>query len=162
MKSVRTHSQFSMINVRGLLFVYVLLVILIFILGNTFFSDPSGVSINPTLINTIVFWTIPVVLIIFFAASSWYFIRDLILYKQSRRFKARILTYFVITAMLATAPSVIITLQFFYQFSRIWGKMHSEEALQYGQDFAMVYFQWIIFILVLKNWKKPPAMISLI
>ncbi len=140
MKSVRTHSQFSIINVRGLLFVYLLLVILVFLLANSFFADPSGVTRNPGLINSIIFWTIPAVLLIFFAVSIWFFIRDLFSHQQGSRFKARILTYFIITALLATAPSIIITVQFFYQFSRIWGNMHSEEALQYGQDFALDYY----------------------
>jgi nitrogen fixation/metabolism regulation signal transduction histidine kinase len=140
MKSVRTHSQFSIISVRGLLFIYVLLVILIFLLSNSFFADPTGVTRNPGMINLVIFWTIPVVLLVFFAVSIFYFVKDLFSHYQGSRFKMRILTYFIITAMLATAPSIIITIQFFYQFTRIWGNMHSEEALQYGQDFALDYY----------------------
>jgi nitrogen fixation/metabolism regulation signal transduction histidine kinase len=64
----------------------------------------------------------------------------LLLHQQGSRFKTRILTYFIITAILATAPSIIITVQFFYQFSRIWGNMRPEQALQYGQDFALDYY----------------------
>jgi nitrogen fixation/metabolism regulation signal transduction histidine kinase len=141
MKSVRTHSQLSIINVRGLLFIYVLLVILTLLLSNSFLEDPTGLTRNPSIINGILFWTIPVVLLIFFAISIFIFIRDLFSFQQGSRFKTRILAYFIITAMLATAPSIIITVQFFYQFTRIWGSMHSEEALQYGQEFALDYYQ---------------------
>jgi nitrogen fixation/metabolism regulation signal transduction histidine kinase len=129
-----------MINVRGLLFIYVLLVILIFLLSSIFFADPSGVTRNPGLINLIIFLTIPAVLLIFFAASIFYFLRDVFSHQQGSRFKMRILAYFVITAMLAIAPSIIITVQFFYQFTRIWGNMHPDEALQYGEDFALDYY----------------------
>ncbi len=140
MKSVRTHSQFSIINVRGLLFIYALLVILTFLLSSSFFADPSGVTKNPGIINIIIFFTIPVVLFLFFAASIFFLIRDLISHRRGSRFKTRVLTYFVITAILATAPSIIITIQFFYQFTRIWENMHAQEALQHGQDFALDYF----------------------
>jgi hypothetical protein len=123
MKSVRTHSQFSMINVRGLLFIYVLLVILIFLLSNSFFADPTGVTRNSGIINSIIFWTIPVVLLIFFAISIFYFLRDLFSHQQGSRFKTRILTYFLITAyniVLVVCKSKYNKIQFAIQYNKIY------------------------------------------
>jgi nitrogen fixation/metabolism regulation signal transduction histidine kinase len=84
-----------------------------------------------------VFFTVPVVLLVFLAFSIMILIRDLIAHRTGSKFQARLLRYFFITVLLAATPVTIITIQSVYELVRFWRSINVQAALRYAQDLAL-------------------------
>ena len=78
MKAVRTRPKYSLINVRGLIFIYVLLCILTVFFSRSFFSHALYEGQVPGRFNLIVFFTIPAVLLVFLGISVFNLFVDII------------------------------------------------------------------------------------
>ncbi|GHV27205.1 two-component sensor histidine kinase [Spirochaetia bacterium] len=134
---VRTHPTYSIINVRGLILLYVLLSILTILFSHSFFGETLQDGRLPSVLNIIVFFTVPVVLLVFMAFSLIRLLRDAILHRTGSKFQTRLMSYFIITVALAAVPVTIITIQSVYELVRFWRSININSALQYAQNMAM-------------------------
>ncbi|GHV73902.1 hypothetical protein AGMMS49940_12040 [Spirochaetia bacterium] len=137
MKMVRTRPTYSIINVRGLILLYILLSVLTILFSHSFFGDTLQDGRPPSILNTIVFFTVPVVLLVFMAVSLVRLLRDTILRRRGNKFQTRLMGYFIITVALAAVPVTIITIQSVYELVRFWRSVNINSALQYAQNMAM-------------------------
>ncbi|GHT54929.1 hypothetical protein FACS1894109_00490 [Spirochaetia bacterium] len=137
MKTVRTHPKYAVINVRGLVLIYVLLCILTVVFSRTFFSDTLRDGAIPGFLNLIVFLTIPVVLLVFLAVSIFGLFRDIIARRTGSKFKARLLAYFMVTVAFSAAPVTIITGISINEITRFWRGINTNAAAAAAQNFAL-------------------------
>ncbi|MDR0876838.1 MAG: HAMP domain-containing protein [Treponema sp.] len=137
MKNVRTRPKYSVISIRALILVYVLLCTLTILFSRTFFSEMLRNGSMPGLLNLIVFFTIPAVLLVFLGISTFSLFRDIITRRTGSKFKARLLAYFIIIVVFAAVPVTIITAVSVNELVRFWISVDSEAALTASQDFAV-------------------------
>ncbi|GHU81577.1 hypothetical protein FACS189468_4490 [Spirochaetia bacterium] len=104
MKTVRLRPKYSIINVRGLILIYLLLCILTILFSRTFFTETLKEGSVPDFLNVVVFFTIPAVLLVFLTVSVLRILRDLIARHSGSRFQVRLLWYFIIIVILAAVP----------------------------------------------------------
>ncbi|MDR2079575.1 MAG: sensor histidine kinase, partial [Treponema sp.] len=134
---VRTRPKYSIISVRGLILLYVLLCILTVLFSHSFFIATLQEGSPPGVLSRIVFFTVPVVLLVFMAFSIIRLLRDMILRRMGSKFQSRLMAYFVITVVLAAVPVTIITIQSVYELVRFWRSIEINTTLQYAQNLAM-------------------------
>ncbi|MDR1597181.1 MAG: HAMP domain-containing protein [Treponema sp.] len=137
MKEVRTRPKYAIISVRGLILLYVLLCILTVLFSHSFFTAALEEGSPPGVLNRIVFFTVPVVLLVFMAFSIIRLLRDMILRRMGSKFQSRLMAYFVITVVLAAVPVTIITVQSVYELVGFWRSIEINTTLQYAQNLAM-------------------------
>jgi nitrogen fixation/metabolism regulation signal transduction histidine kinase len=119
-KTVRTHPKYSILNVRGLIVIYLILCVLTVLFSKTFLAETLREGKLPGPLNLIVFFTIPSVLLVFLALSLLSFLRDIIVRRMGSRFQIRLIGYFFITVLFAAMPVTIITIQSIYELVRFW------------------------------------------
>jgi nitrogen fixation/metabolism regulation signal transduction histidine kinase len=137
LKSLRTRPKYAVINVRGLLLIYVLLCVLTIVFSRPFFSETLRDGRVPGTLNLIVFLTIPAVLLIFLAFSILSLFRDIIARRAGSKFKARLLAYFMVTVAFAAVPVTIITGISITEITRFWRGFDSGAAAAAAQNFAL-------------------------
>jgi nitrogen fixation/metabolism regulation signal transduction histidine kinase len=136
-KTVRTQPKDSIINIWGLVLIYFLLCLLTILFARVFFFDILQDGRVPNLFNLVIFFTIPVVLVVFLAISVFNLIRDLIARRIGSRFQARLLAYFIIIVIFAAAPVMLITVHATSELLRFWRTIDMGAALNAAQDFAL-------------------------
>jgi nitrogen fixation/metabolism regulation signal transduction histidine kinase len=137
MKTVRTRPKYSLINVRGLILIYLLLCILTIIFSRTFFSEILRNGRLPGLLSLAVFFTIPAVLLIFLGASALSLFRDIAARRAGSKFKARLLAYFIVIVVFAAVPVTIITGLSVNELLSFWKAVNADAALEASQSFAV-------------------------
>ncbi|MDR2028651.1 MAG: HAMP domain-containing protein [Treponema sp.] len=137
MKALRIHQKQSIINIRGLILLYVLLCILTILFSGVFLTEILRDGKVPELLSLIVFFTVPAVLLLFLAFSITILIRDLIAHRTGSKFQARLLKYFFITVLLAATPVTIITIQSVHELIRFWRSVNIPAALRHAQNLAL-------------------------
>jgi nitrogen fixation/metabolism regulation signal transduction histidine kinase len=137
LKTVKTRPKYSLINVRGLVLIYVLLCVLTVLFSRTFFSDTLQNGRLPGLLSLIVFFTIPGVLLVFLGASVISLFRDIITHRTGSKFKARLLAYFIIIVVFAAVPVTIITGLSVNEMVSFWRSIDTGAALAASQGFAL-------------------------
>jgi nitrogen fixation/metabolism regulation signal transduction histidine kinase len=137
MKMVRTQPNYSIIDVRGMILLYVLLCVLTVLFSHSFFTATLEDGSLPGLLNMIVFFTVPAVLLVFMGFSMARLLRDMLLRRVGGKFQTRLMAYFVVTVALAAAPVTIITIQSVYELVGFWRSININGALQYAQNMAM-------------------------
>ncbi|MDR1025589.1 MAG: HAMP domain-containing protein, partial [Treponema sp.] len=134
---VRTRPKHAIINVRGLILLYVLLCVLTILFSHSFFTDTLEDGSFPGLLNIIVFFTVPAVLLVFMGFSLTRLLRDMIFRRAGSKFQGRLVAYFIITVALAATPVTIITVQSVYELVRFWRSIDLNSTLQYAQNLGM-------------------------
>ncbi|GHV60520.1 two-component sensor histidine kinase [Spirochaetia bacterium] len=137
MKTTRTRPKYVVINVGGLVLIYVLLCILTIVFSRSFFSDTLQDGRVPGTLNLIVFLTIPVVLLIFLAVSILSLFRDIIARRAGSKFKARLLAYFIVIVAFSAAPVTIITGISVTEILHFWRSINTNAAAAADQNFAL-------------------------
>ena len=137
MKTVKTHPKKSIISVRGLLFIYLLLCVLMVLFSRAFFTETFRDGQAPGWLTMIVFLTIPVVLLIFFIFSALDLFGDLISRRTGGKFKARLLGYFVLIVVFSAVPGVIVTGFSVNEIIRYWKALDTAKALAASRSFAV-------------------------
>jgi nitrogen fixation/metabolism regulation signal transduction histidine kinase len=137
MKTVRTHPKQSVISVRGLILIYFLLCVLTILFSRTYFSQTLREGRIPDLLNLIVFFTIPAVLLVFLAVSMASLIRDLITRRTGSKFKVRLLAYFIIIVIFAAVPVTIVTGLGINEVLRFWHSIETDAAMTAAEGFAV-------------------------
>jgi nitrogen fixation/metabolism regulation signal transduction histidine kinase len=136
MKTVKTRPQYSILSVRGLIFIYVLLCILTVYFSRTFFSETLEGNI-PSRLSMVVFFTIPAVLLVILGIVVFNLLGDIIVRRPGTKFRARLLAYFVVTVIFAAAPMVIITGITINEAIRFWRSINVEGARVATHSFAV-------------------------
>jgi nitrogen fixation/metabolism regulation signal transduction histidine kinase len=137
MKTVRTRPKYSVINVRGLVLIYFLLSILTVLFSRTFFAETLRDGQLPGTLNLIVFFTIPVVLLVFLGASALSLFRDISAQRAGSKFKARLLGYFILIVVFAAAPVTIVTGISVSELVRFWRSIDTGASMEASQGFAL-------------------------
>jgi nitrogen fixation/metabolism regulation signal transduction histidine kinase len=117
--------------------IYLLLCVLTILFSRTFFIEVLQGGSSPGALQVIVFFTIPVVLLIFLAVSVVRMIRDHIANRTGSKFQTRLFIYFIITVAFAAVPVTIITIQSVLELSRFWRSMAIQTVLEDAQRFAL-------------------------
>jgi nitrogen fixation/metabolism regulation signal transduction histidine kinase len=128
------------INVRGLVLIYVLLCLLTVVFSRTFFSATLENGQIPGALNRIVFYTIPAVLLVFLAISVANLLRDVAARRIGSKFKIRLLAYFIVIVAFAAAPSAIVTTLAVKELTDFWRSIDAASAAAAAHDFAMDTF----------------------
>jgi nitrogen fixation/metabolism regulation signal transduction histidine kinase len=136
-KTVKTQPKDSIINIWGLVLIYILLCLLTILFARVFFFDILQDGRVPSPFNLIIFFTIPAVLVVFLAISVFNLIRDLIARRTGSKFQARLLAYFIIIVVFAAAPVMIITVHATSELLRFWRTIDMGAALGAAQNFAL-------------------------
>jgi nitrogen fixation/metabolism regulation signal transduction histidine kinase len=137
MKTVRTRPKQSVISVRGLILIYVILCVLTVLFSRTFFSETLRDGKPPDLLNLIVFFTIPFVLLVFLALSVGNLLRDLVTHRTGSKFKARLLAYFITVVLFAAVPSTLVTGLALQELLRFWRTIDTNAAMAAAENFAV-------------------------
>jgi len=167
MKTVRTRPHYSILNVRGLVFIYALLCVLTVLFSRSFFSEALYEGKIPGRLNLVVFFTIPGVLLIFLAISATGLLGDIIARRPGTKFRTRLLGYFIVIVVFSAAPMAIITGISLSEAIRFWHSVEADAAKAAAQSFAVDNFSFHLehFEDILKktNWNavmspaEPPA-----
>jgi nitrogen fixation/metabolism regulation signal transduction histidine kinase len=134
---VRTRSKYSIINIRGLIVIYVLLCILTVFFSRSFFLETLYEGQVPGQLNLIVFFTIPAVLLVFLGVSAFNLFGDIITRRPGSKFKARLLAYFIVIVVFAAVPMTIITGISITEMVRFWRSINADAATAAGRNFAV-------------------------
>jgi nitrogen fixation/metabolism regulation signal transduction histidine kinase len=117
--------------------IYALLCVLTILFSRTFFSETLSSGSGPEPLSLIVFFTIPVVLLVFLVASGLRLIRDIVNRQPGSRFQARLLAYFIIIVALAAVPVTVITFQAAGELARFWRTLRITGVLDTAENNAM-------------------------
>jgi nitrogen fixation/metabolism regulation signal transduction histidine kinase len=137
MKTFRTRPKYSVINIRGLIFIYLILCVLTVLFSRSFFTGTLEEGRLPGFLNLVVFFTIPAVLLVFLGASIFGLFRDMIARRTGSKFKARLLAYFIVIVVFAAAPVTIITTISISELMRFWRSIDTQAAMEASQSFAL-------------------------
>ncbi|MDR0451563.1 MAG: HAMP domain-containing protein [Treponema sp.] len=137
MKTVRIHRKNFFINVRGLIIIYLLLCVLTVLFSRIYFVEILEEGNAPGILPFIVFLTIPLILLAFFAVSVGNLIRDLTARRIGSKFQIRLLAYFIVVVAFAAVPVTVITAQASYEMVRFWRSIRPEEILDSVQQLAL-------------------------
>ena len=140
MKTVRTRPHYSILNVRGLIFIYMLLGIVTVLFSRSFFTETLYEGKVPDRLNLVVFFTIPAVMLIFLCIAAAGLLGDIIARRPGAKFKTRLLGYFIITVIFTAAPLVMVTGVTINEVIRFWRSIETDSAKAAAQSFAMDNF----------------------
>ncbi|GAB1481935.1 ATP-binding protein [Treponema sp.] len=142
MKSVRTRSEASKLSLPSLVFIYVLLAILGVLFSSAFFADTLSGEREPQNLVLAVFLSIPLVLLGFLVVSIIRLGRDVFSRRSGGKFRARLLAYFTIIAILASIPATLITFRFVGELLRAWNPSEIQTALGDARYFALDSYRY--------------------
>ncbi|MDR0455191.1 MAG: HAMP domain-containing protein [Treponema sp.] len=156
MKTVKTRPHYSILNVRGLIFIYVLLGILTVLFSRSFFSEILDHGEVPGRLNLVVFFTIPAVLLIFLGIAAASLLGDIIARRPGTKFRARLLGYFIVIVVFSAAPMAIVTGISLSEAIRFWHSIQADTAKTAAHSFAVdnysFHFEHFEDILKKTNW----------
>jgi nitrogen fixation/metabolism regulation signal transduction histidine kinase len=136
-KPVRTHPDYFIIDIRGLILIYLLLCVLTVYFFRFFFIETLGDGGVPGTFHFVIFLTIPIILLVLLAAAILNMVRDILARRTGSRFQARLFGYFLITVFFASLPVAILTTQSVYELMRFWRSTGVYAALDEAQRFAL-------------------------
>ena len=137
MKTVRTLPRHPILNVRWLIFIYALLCILTVLFSRFFFTETLYQGKIPGRLNLVVFFTVPVVLLILLGIASAGLFTDIITRRPGSKFKVRLLGYFIVTVFFASAPMLIVTGLSINELIRFWHMLEADAAKAAAHSFAV-------------------------
>jgi nitrogen fixation/metabolism regulation signal transduction histidine kinase len=136
-KTLRTHPDYFIINVRGLILIYVLLCVLTILFSRSFFMEVLREGAPPGVFHFVIFFTIPLILLVFLAAAILNMVRDNLTHRTGGKFQARLFGYFIVSVFFAALPVTIITIQSAYEIIGFWRSIRIQAVLEEAQHFAM-------------------------
>ena len=115
-------------RVRVLILIYSLLCVLTVLFSRNFFKETLENGQMPDRLNIIVFFTIPVVLIIVLGISIFHLFADFIYNRSGSRFNIRLLGYFIIIVIFSIMPVTLMTGTALSEIVRFWRSANSQAA----------------------------------
>jgi signal transduction histidine kinase len=123
--------------VRILILIYILLCVLTLLLSRKFFIDVFRDGNVPGLLNLIVFFTIPGVLLIFLGISAFNLLSDIIARRPGSIFKARLMAYFTVIVFFSAAPVTLLMGATINEIVSFWNGVNADAAAQAAGHFAI-------------------------
>jgi len=123
-----------LIKVRVLILIYALLCILTILFSRYFFQDTLSGNV-PDKLQLIVFFIIPVVLLIILGIYIFQLVSSFILHHPGSRFNFRLLAYFIVIVIFAITPITIMTSSALYEIVRFWHSIDSQAANKAANSF---------------------------
>lgn len=136
MKKIKTRPEYSIISVSMLILIYSLLCILTVLFSRNFFVNTLNNGKVPDELNLIVFFTIPVVLVIILGISIFGLVTDFITRRSGSRFNARLLGYFAIIVIFTATPITVMTGTALTEIVRFWQSLNANAATSAANSFA--------------------------
>jgi signal transduction histidine kinase len=142
MKTAKTRPQYFILNISGLIFIYVILCVLTVLFSRSFFSEILYEGKIPGRLNLVVFFTIPAVLLVFLGITAVNLIGDIIARRPGVKFKARLFVYFITVVVFAAAPMTIVTGISINELFRFWRSIDADAAKTASNSFAVDNFSF--------------------
>jgi nitrogen fixation/metabolism regulation signal transduction histidine kinase len=124
----KTRPEYTIIKVRILILIYSLLCVLTVLFSRNFFIETLQNGEVPDRLNLIVFFTIPVVLLIILGISVFSLLSDIIFRRPGSKLNARLLVYFSVIVIFATTPITVITSVALNETVRFWHSIDTPAA----------------------------------
>ncbi|MCL2720608.1 MAG: ATP-binding protein [Treponema sp.] len=125
MKKIKARHEHSIFRVRILILIYSLLCILTVLFSRNFFRETFNNGNIPDRLNLIVFFTIPVMLMIVLGISVFHLLIDFISRRPGSKFNVRLLVYFSVIVIFSLMPITLMTSTALNEAIRFW---HSIDA----------------------------------
>jgi nitrogen fixation/metabolism regulation signal transduction histidine kinase len=136
-KTVRIHPKYALIDIKGLLLIYLLLSIITILFWRIVFPEILQGRTAFDLFDLAVFSIIPVVLAVFLMASLLSLFRELITRQMGSRFHIRLLAYFILIVIFAALPATIVSGLTALELARFWKTIKVNAALKAAEEFAL-------------------------
>ncbi|MDR0442203.1 MAG: HAMP domain-containing protein [Treponema sp.] len=137
MKNGKTRPEYSIINVRVLILIYVLLCVLTILFSRIFFIDTLRDGNVPDKLSLLVFFTTPAVLFIFLGISVFNLVTDIIARRPGSKFMARLMAYFTVIVILTAAPVTVMTGAAINELVRFWHNIDTDSATNAANAFVV-------------------------
>ncbi|MCL2175091.1 MAG: ATP-binding protein [Treponema sp.] len=134
MITVKTGPELSFIKVRVLLLIYTLLCVLTILFSRNFFRETLGGNV-PGQMQLIVFFIIPVVLLMVLGYSVFQLVMNFIFRRAGSKFNVRLLAYFTVIVIFSVAPITVMTSSALYEIARFWQKIDAPSANRAANSF---------------------------
>ncbi|MCL2758838.1 MAG: ATP-binding protein [Treponema sp.] len=136
MRNIKTRSEYSIINVRILILIYSLLCVLTFLFSRSFFIDTLQRGDVPDNLHLIVFFTIPVVLIIVLGVSVFNLLMDFLYHRPGSKFNVRLLAYFIVIVVFSVTPITLMTSTALNETVKFWHSIDSSTSTRAANSFV--------------------------
>jgi len=133
---VKIRPEYSIFNVRILILIYSLLCVLTFLFARSFFADTLQDGEIPDRLNLIVFFTIPVVLMIVLGFSFYRLLMDFLFNRPGSKFNVRLLGYFAVIVFFSVLPITLMTSAALNEIVRFWHSIDAPTAARHGNSFV--------------------------
>lgn len=137
-----TRPDFSIINVRILILIYILLCVLTVLLSRNFFIDTLRDGNVPDKLSLIVFFTTPAVLLIFLGISVFNLFSDIIKRSPGSRFKFKLLAYFFVIVVFSAVPVTVMTGAALNEIVRFWHSINAATATAAANSFIVENYEF--------------------
>ncbi|MDR1029795.1 MAG: HAMP domain-containing protein [Treponema sp.] len=137
MKTVRIHPKYALIDIKGLILMYLLLSIVTILFWRIVFPEILQGRTGLNLLDIAVFFIIPVILLLFLGASLVSLFRELITRQMGSRFHIRLLAYFILIVIFAALPATIVSGLTALELARFWKTIKVDAALKAAEEFAL-------------------------
>jgi signal transduction histidine kinase len=162
MKTAKNRPQYFILNISGLIFVYVILCVLTVLFSRSFFNEILYDGKVPGKLNLVVFFTIPAALLVFLGIAAINMLWDIIARRPGIKFKARLFGYFIIVVVFAAAPMTIVTGISINELLRFWRSIDADAARAAANSFAVDNYSFHIEqfenIIRKTDWNKTAAL----
>jgi nitrogen fixation/metabolism regulation signal transduction histidine kinase len=139
---VSARSQYPLISTRGLIFVYILLLVLTVLFTRSFFWETLYEGQVPDALSITVFFSAPAVLLVFIFIAAGNLVFDIATGKPGIKFRVRLLVYFIVTVVFAVTPIIIVTSISINEIVRFWHSVNSDVARDASRSFAVENFSF--------------------
>jgi len=139
---VKTRPQYLFLNTRGLVFIYILLCVLTVLFTRSFFWGTLYEGRIPDTLSLVVFFSAPVVLLVFLGIAVANMLGDIVSRRPGIKFRVRLLAYFVVIVVFATAPISIVTSLSISEVVRFWHSFDADAAQRASRSFAVESFSF--------------------
>ncbi|MDR1302412.1 MAG: HAMP domain-containing protein [Treponema sp.] len=137
MKTVRIHPKYALIDIKGLILIYLLLSIVTILFWRIVFPEILQGRTAFDLLDIAVFFIIPLILVLFLGASLVSLFRELITRQTGSRFHIRLLAYFILIVIFAALPATIVSGLTALELARFWKTIQVDAALKAAEEFAL-------------------------
>jgi len=136
LKNNKIRPEYSIFNVRILILIYSLLCVLTFLFCRNFFIDTLYDGNVPDRLHFIVFFTIPIVLMIVLGISFFNLTIDFFKKRPGSKFNVRLVGYFAVIVVFSVMPISLMTSTALNEIVRFWHSIDTPSATRAANSFA--------------------------
>ncbi|MDR3337457.1 MAG: HAMP domain-containing protein [Treponema sp.] len=137
MKTVRIHPKNFFINLRMLILIYLLLCVLTIVFSRIYIIETLQEGSTPEFLPYLVFFTVPLILLIFLGVSVANLARDFFANRTGSRFQIHLFAYFIVVVIFAAVPVPVITTRAVYEILHYWQSINLEKMPEDAERLIM-------------------------